>query len=152
MTNSKKEAILEVGREGGDYTIFGERHEGCWRFWREPGCCDSWLYSIDEVSAQVPADEFREPEIHYLYTLDDALGTINQCWPRLLPLKVHPEFASEIGIRVLRYLSEEQLSKDSSVYGRVIERWSEFCPVDQSVIESPGFGRRFVAGYRPEDR
>ncbi len=93
--------ILQVVGEGGGYSILGEVHQGTWRFWLEAGGGDSWMYDeVDEPdSLKTQPEEVApspKPKIEYKSTIDDALGLLNPCWPRLHRLKVHPSFAKDV--------------------------------------------------------
>ena len=123
----KKEVILDVAGEGGGYTILGEQHHGRWRFWRDPGSGDAWMFDDDN---QVNVESARtkptpEPAIDYCDTLDEVLKKINVNWPRLYPLQVHPSFASDILQRVTLYLTHTSVGSASGV----TSRWQERCLV-----------------------
>ena len=110
--------------EGGGYTILGEQRKGGWRFWRDPGCGDSWMYDDDDEASAEPASEepIRKPRIDYCDTLDEVLEKINASWPRLRPRQVHPMFAADILRRVTHYFADNHDPSSS-----VISRWEEIC-------------------------
>lgn len=121
------EVILKVRGEGGGYTILGEQHQGSWRFWREPGGGDSWMLDDEDEDVErtemLPVQPRPEPTINYSATLDEVLETINDCWPVLSVLEVHPAFAQDIWQRAVSYWPKNP--------GRhtdyVLPRWSEIC-------------------------
>lgn len=120
------EVILKVRAEGGGYTIMGEQQNGAWRFGREPDCGDSWMYDDeDEVEkpAASPTKPKPKPAIAYFDTLDEALEQINDCWPTLRPMQVHPDFVQDIWQRVVNYWREH----DGSGTYYVLPYWSELC-------------------------
>ena len=121
-TPQKEEVILSVAGEGGGYTILGEQRQGRWRFWREPGCGDSWMYDEEESAAPPSEEPIREPRIDYCDTLDEVLENINASWPRLRQQKVHPVFAADILGRVTEYFTDKHDLSNS-----VISRWQEIC-------------------------
>lgn len=118
------EVILRVGGEGGGYTIWGERHHGHWRFWRDPDCGDSWMYD-DDSDAAVPAstEPTPVPRISYFDNLEDALGQINSGWPLLYPIQVHPDFGGDIWNRVVVYLRNDRSRRKNDM----LVRWREHC-------------------------
>ncbi len=121
------EVILHVGGEGGGYTILGAQHDGAWRFWREAGGGDSWMLDDEnedvETTETLPVQPKPEPTINYSATLDEVLEQINDCWPVLFVLEVHPAFAQDIWQRAVNYWRKNP--------GRhtdyVLPRWSEIC-------------------------
>ena len=120
------EVILEVGGEGGGYTILGEQHLGKWRFWREQGDGDSWMWDDDDgvASDLLPSpDSTPEPTIKYHYTLDEALETLNSCWPILYPVAVHPAVAAQVMGKVEAYV---QSHKDLDKRGHY-SKWKALC-------------------------
>ena len=123
------EVILEVGAEGGGYTIMGEQRNGAWRFGREPDCGDSWMYDDEEDEVEKPAASPKKPKpkpkpaIVYFDTLDEALETINECWPHLIPTAVHPAFVQDIWQRAVIYWRENAGRRTDYV----LPRWSEIC-------------------------
>ena len=121
------EVILQVGAEGGGYTILGEQHRGAWRFWREPGCGDSWMYDDEDEDVErtetLPLQPRPEPTINYSATLDEVLGTINECWPHLIPIAVHPVFVQDIWQRAVNYWRKH----DTGRTDYVLPRWSGIC-------------------------
>lgn len=136
----KEEVILHVAGEGGVYAILGQQHQGRWRFWREAGGGDSWMYDDDDVST-APASNEPAPErgIDYRDSLDDVLKQINSCWPLLHPIQVHPSFASDIMRRVTSYLTDTHARSR----GSVISKWQEICAVHgdeagESALNLPG--------------
>lgn len=121
------EVILEVGGEGGGYTILGVQNDGHWRFWREPDCGDSWMYDDEEndVESSATLSEQPKPEqsISCFGTLAEVLEQINSCWPHLLPTQVHPDFVKDIWQRAVNFWREN----DGHRTEYVLPRWSVIC-------------------------
>lgn len=123
------EVMLEVLAEGGGYKIFGERYEGHWRFWRDPSDGDSWMLDeFDENStiARSPVECTPEPPITYYKTLDEALKTLNSCWPILFPVTVHSSVASHILKKVEAYVTKYP-SQDRRGY---FAKWKGLCAAE----------------------
>ena len=80
----------------------------------------------DEVEAavQLPKGPVSEPAPCYFNTLDEVLEQINDCWPHLRPLQVHPAFSKDIWRRAVRYWRENQGSSRTQY---VLSRWSAIC-------------------------
>jgi hypothetical protein len=125
--SNQTEVILAVVGEGGGYTILGEQNDGHWRFGREPGGGDSWMYDEEEDKVETPAalpkQPTPEPSIVDFDTLDEALEQINSCWPILHPIQVHPAFVQDIWQRAVNYWREH----DGSGTHYVLRDWSEIC-------------------------
>jgi hypothetical protein len=125
-TAEQGEVILEVLAEGGGYKIFGERRQGQWRFWRYLGDGDSWMLDeFDEESAiaRLPVEPAPEPPITYYKTLDEALKTLNSCWPILFPVIVHSSVANHILKKVEAYVTKYP-SQDKRGY---LNKWKVLC-------------------------
>lgn len=122
----ESEVILNVAGEGGGYTILGELYLDHWRFWRQAGGGDAWMYEDDdggENPISVPKERAPEPSICFHDTLDEALEEINSCWPLLHPIEVHAAFAKDILSRVDKYLAEN----DAHSRGDESLRWRDIC-------------------------
>lgn len=125
VSSKQSEVILNVAGEGGGYTILGEQHQGSWRFWREPGSSDEFMFDEDdEEKSTVLFEETRPaPPIRYAASLDQVLQEINSCWPRLWPIQVHPVFSEDIWNLVLSYDRHNRppIAED------ILTRWRECC-------------------------
>lgn len=124
LSSKEPEVILKVGAEGGGYIIFGEQHEGSWRFWRDMDGSDAWMLDDDDAESDAPAPVEEEVAICYFRTLDEVLEQINSCWPHLCPIQVHPAFAKEIWGRAVAYWNKDKESRRTSY---VLPQWSEIC-------------------------
>ncbi len=125
--NTRSEAhqvVLQVAGEGGGYTILGENLFGHWRFWRDVGGSDSWMFDDEPNSAAVelPSTTSEPVDIGFA-TIDEALSKISSSWPSLHPMKVHPDFAAQIFSRVEEYLATKSGRNDN----RSLAAWREAC-------------------------
>ena len=123
------EVMLEVGGEGGGYSILGEEVHGSWQFWRAASGGDDWMWDEKDDSAKTHDQELPttlpKPPIRYFQTLDEALGTINSCWPILFPVAVHPAIAAAIWTKVEAYIAKYP-GHDRHGY---IRKWKEQCQI-----------------------
>jgi hypothetical protein len=81
--------IVEVGAEGGGFTLFGKKQQGKWTFWSE---LNDWTPTLlDEPAIHRRSEEAK--------TWDAAIALMNKhCkhWMDLSPTQVHPEFRAKI--------------------------------------------------------
>jgi hypothetical protein len=123
--NSLAEAttILDMGCEGGSYTIFGEQHQGHLRFWHE----SSWSVFDDDdddaTPASLPDAPTLKPSPCYVQTLDEALESIKSYWPNLYPIQVHPAFAKDIWQRAITYWRDH--GGPRAIHAA--SKWSQLC-------------------------
>ena len=109
------ETILEVGGEGGSIALHGLRTATGWLFSRE--VIDQSLELINEAAIQ------HESEI--VDSWPAALELMSRYpWPRLYPLKAHPEF------RGLIFTAATTPSEDGcNIPDRQLEKWQHVCGV-----------------------
>ena len=125
--NTKSEAqqvVLQVAGEGGGYTILGACSSGHWRFWRDGGGGDSWMFDDEPNSAAVELPPTTSEPVNIGFaTIDEALSNISHSWPSLHPIEVHPDFAAHILSRVEKYLATKTGRNDD----RSLAAWREAC-------------------------
>lgn len=111
----KSKVILKVGAEGGTITLQGYRSARGWRFSRE--LIDQTLLLIDETTIENSSE--------VVHTWQEALQLLDQHpWYRLLPLRVHPEFAAAIFEAVVLRSGNVKPVSD-----RRMEDWKAACNV-----------------------
>lgn len=111
--------VLEVGGEGGGYTIVADGSSAQTRFRRLASTGeDLYFDGLDDFN---PVEE--EQTLPWCDSLSEALQTINPSWPLLSGIFVHPAHRKEVC-----NLWETQLKKsgqEESVYPHKRQRWME---------------------------
>lgn len=80
---SDREAIVQVGAEGGSITLYGMRSPTGWRYQRNV---------VDQTLAMLDEEEIRY-DSPFCSAWDEAVALLDRyLWHRLIRLRVRPEF------------------------------------------------------------
>jgi len=111
------EIVLEVGTEGGSITLYRDLSGEVPRFLLATNESAMWdLLSEEDGPAPPPT-----PPRAVGPTIAEALEALDRYrWYRLLPLRVHPEFAAEIEAGVLARGGEKALAR----WREHLSRWA----------------------------
>lgn len=100
MASKQSEAILEIGGEGGGYTILSKVTK------------DGRMFRLSADSLDFDSDDeenWTSRQEAWRFSIDAVFADLNPIWYRLYPLLVHPEFASEIW---QKYVSASQEARE----------------------------------------
>jgi hypothetical protein len=124
MASKQSEAILEIGGEGGGYTILSKVTK------------DGRMFRLSADSLDFDSDDeenWTSRQETWRFSIDAVFADLNPIWYRLYPLLVHPEFASEIW---QKYVSASQEAREGPP--RQHSNGPNYCLDDRSMnLEKP---------------
>lgn len=124
MASKQSEAILEIGGEGGGYTILSKVTK------------DGRMFRLSADSLDFDSDDeenWTSRQETWRFSIDAVFADLNPIWYRLYPLLVHPEFASEIWQNMSQHLRRQERGHRAS-----IQIGPNYCLDDRSMnLEKP---------------
>jgi hypothetical protein len=122
---NEAETIIECGTEGGSWMLVGSQGTNGWRFRTTRN--EAALYDLlDEADREEADREGFEPweESDWVETWEAALALFDRYpWVSFYPLRVHPDFASQVWATV-----QDRCGVDQDEWaGRNLKAWHRVC-------------------------
>ena len=112
---NEKEAIIELGAEGGSVVLYGFRTGQGWAFMRKV---------IDQTPELIDEDSTHSNSA-VVHSWEAALELLDQYpWPKLFPISIHPDFRQKIWIAVQKRLHSATKRTELE-----LQRWRDLCHV-----------------------